>query len=85
MIRVKYATKLPDIVCFQYGRLPVEVRESLLKKAFLAMFLSLGGTSTPGNDVAALSTLLSVCRDWWWLIAGRNFNRRRLKTAIECK
>ena len=60
----------------------LELREVIVLKSVMTLFKSLGGVTTPGNDVLALTTVMSVCSDWHRLIAGRHFNRRLLRTAI---
>ena len=60
----------------------LELREVIVMKSMMTLFDSFGGVTTPGNDVPALTTVMSVCSDWHQrLIRART--RRQLRTAIQ--
>ena len=54
-------------------------------KSVMTLFNSLGGVTTPGNDVPTMTTVMSVCSDWHQLITGRHFNRQLLRAAMLCE
>ena len=66
-----------------YQQLLPELREMIVMKSVMALFNSLGGVTIPGNDVPALTTVMSVCSDWHQLITGRHFNQRLLRVAVQ--